>query len=157
MQYIIYEMKKEKGMTLILVLGIFVILGIIAVTFITFTSREAKISKWTADSKIAFHAAEAGLEEGIANIPMDLIAFPALPDTWDSLPNRAKYKSGPPDSLPIPPELTDKQYLVGYSIEHGAAFYDYLYGLHTSGKTRRSTREIKASIKCGPMGGGAGY
>ncbi len=151
------EMKKEKGMSLVLVMGIFVILGIIAITFLTLTTSEVKVSKYIADSKIAFHAAEAGLDYGIANVPLDLSAFPSLPDTWKVLSNQAKYKSGPPDSLPIPPEFAGKQYLIGYSIEQGLEFYNYLYDLQTSGKINRSTKEIRARVKCGPMGGGAGY
>ncbi len=151
-------MKKEKGMSLVLVMGIFVILGIIAVTFITISTNEVKVSKYTANSKIAFHSAEAGLDYGIANVPMDLSAFPSSPDIWDTLPNQAMYKSGPPDTVPIPPEFSGKQYLVGYSMEHGSAFYDYRFKLHASGKINRSTREIKAEVKCGPMGGGGtGY
>ncbi len=145
-------------MSLVLVMGIFVILGIIAVTFITISTNEVKVSKYTANSKIAFHAAEAGLDYGITKVPGDLSAFPASPDTWDTLPNQAWYKSGPPDSAPTPPEFSGKQYLTGYSIEHGSAFYDYRYKLHTSGKIKRSTREIKAEVTCGPVGGGGtGY
>lgn len=145
-------------MSLVLVMGIFVILGIIAVTFITMSTSEVKVSKYTANSKIAFHAAEAGLDYGIANVPVDLSAFPASPDTWDTLPNQAMYKSGPPDSLPTPPEFVGKQYLTENSVVKGSAFYNYQYKLHASGKIKRSTREIKAEVTCGPMGGGGtGY
>ena len=150
-------MKNNRGISLVLVMALFVALGVIAVAFITMTSTEVKISKYTVDSKIAFHAAEAGIELGIARIPTNLSAFPASPDTWLILPNQARYKSGPPDSLPATIPLKGTRYLVGYSIEQGSDFYSLLYDVETSGRMSRSVKELKARVSCGPMPGGTQY
>ena len=147
----------NKGISLVLVMAIFVILGMIAITFIMMSTNEFKMSKFIGDSKIAFHSAEAGLDFGIASVPGNLSAFPALPDTWITLANNAQYKSGASDSPPTPITLAGTQYMVGYSIEQGADFYSLLYDMVTSGKMNRSTREIKARVKCGPLPGGTQY
>ncbi len=147
----------NKGISLILVMAIFVILGMIAITFIIMSTNELKMSKFIGDSKIAFHSAEEGLDFGIARVPGDLSEFPTLPDTWITLVNEAQYKSGPPDSLPTPITLAGTQYMVGYSIEQGSDFYSLLYNLVTSGRMNRYTREIKAKVSCGPLPGGTQY
>jgi len=156
LNYIIMDMKK--GVSLVLVMGIFVILGIIVIAFITISSTQLKISHFTTYSTIAFHAAEAGLDYGIARIPVNLEAFPES-GMWDTLPNNAQYKSGFPDAPPAPIEKCGQSYLVGYSIEKGAGtdFYDFKYELSASGKLHRSERVIKAMIKCGPLAGGTYY
>lgn len=152
-----HSQNPVKGISLVLVMAIFVVLGIIAVAFITMSSTEVKVSKYTTDSKLAFHAAEAGLDFGISRLPQDVTAFPSPPDTWITLVNEAQYKSGPADSLPTPVTLAGTQYLVGYSVEQGADFYSFLYDLLTAGKMDKSTREIKARIRCGPIPGGTQY
>lgn len=144
-------------MSLILVMAIFVVLGMIAITFITMSSTELKISKFIGDSKIAFHSAEAGLDFGIARIPEELSAFPALPDIWITMANVAQYKSGRADSLPTPVLLSGTAYLVGYSIEQGTDFYSFLYDMITAGKMNRCTREVEARVRCGPIPGGTQY
>jgi hypothetical protein len=148
---------NQRGISLVLIMAIFVALGIIAVAFITTSTTEVRVSKYAADSKTAFHAAEAGLALSIARIPGDLTAFPAAPDTWALLANKAGYKSGPSDTVPVPIELSGTQYLIGFSVEQGSEFYGYLYNVLTSGKKKRSTREIKAKVRCGPIPGGTQY
>jgi hypothetical protein len=148
---------NQRGMSLVLVMAIFVALGIIAVAFLTTSTTEVRMSKYAADSKTAFHAAEAGLALCIARIPGDLTAFPAAPDTWALLANQAGYKSGPSDTVPVPIELSGTQYLIGFSVEQGSEFYGYIYDLLTSGKKKRSRREIKAKVRCGPIPGGTQY
>lgn len=154
-------MKKEKGVSLILVMGIFIILGLIVVALMTTSVSEMKISRSTSDSKIAFHAAEAGLEYGISIIPFELEAFPTFPlppDTWVTMANSAQYKSGLPDTVPTPPQLVGTAHKTGYSIEEGAEFFDFKYDIITSGKMNKSKRIIQARMRCGPLGrGGTQY
>lgn len=150
-------MKNNKGISIVLVMGVLVILGILATVFITMSIREVRISSLTSNSKIAFHAAEAGLDFGIAGIPASVSAFPALPDTWTVLTNQAKYKSGLPDTIPTPPVQTGQGYMAGYSIEENAKFVGLDYSIVTSGQMRESERVVEAGIRCGPMPGGTRY
>jgi len=150
-------MKNQRGIAIVIVMGIFVILGILAIVLITTSIREVRISAQTSNSKIAFHAAEAGLDFGIAGIPANISAFPALPDSWVVLGNQARYKSGWPDTVPTPPFQIGQGYIQGYSIEENAKFVGLDYGIVASGRMRTGERVIEAGLRCGPMPGGTKY
>jgi Tfp pilus assembly protein PilX len=151
-------MNKERGVSLILVMSIFIILGLLVITLMTMSMSEMRISAAGSDSKIAFHSAEAGLERGISEVPAKCEAFPASPDTWVTLVNNAKYKSGLPNTIPTPPQLVGAAYKEGFSIEEGNEFFDFKYDVTTSGKMNKSKRVVKARVKCGPLGrGGTQY
>ncbi|MDI6840084.1 MAG: pilus assembly PilX N-terminal domain-containing protein [bacterium] len=147
-------LSADRGIGLILVMGIFVILGTIAVALVTMSVSQMKLSHYTTDSKLAFHSAEAGIDYAIAMIPGYHGAFPDTPDIWITLPNQAKYKSGLPDTTPTPAEIIGISYLTGYSMELGSDFFSVVYDLTASGKFEESKRIIKARVKCGPLPSG---
>ena len=155
--YIVIEMRNERGISMVMVMGILIILGILATVLVVTGIREVRIGSVNASSKIAFHAAEAGLNFGIADIPMVVSPFPASPDTWATLSNQASYKSGFPDSLPSAPKQIGQAYVPGFSIEENTKLVGLKYDVVTSGKMAKSRRVIRARIDCGPMPSGTRY
>jgi len=145
---------SKRGVSLVLVMGIMVILGILATTLIVISSTQSSVTSYTRWHKIALNAAEAGIAVGTVRVPFSIEPFPNPPAIWDTLPNGALYKSGAPDSVPTPLKIAELNKLIpGYSVN----FVFNNYKIRVSGKAGRAQRGVEAKVRCGPLPRGTSY
>ena len=136
---------NDKGISLVLVMGILVILGMVAVAFIVMSVTEMGVTSYIRDSKIAFHAADAGIDRLVAGLPDDVLPFPN-PDsaTWDTLSSVAIYKSGEPDTTPVGPEKAGETDIVGTDM---STWTRHDFRIVASGRRSKSQRTIQRTIE----------
>ncbi len=140
-------LRNEEGMSIVMVFGIMVILGILASALIVRTLGERQITTYIKRSETAFNAAEACLDLAISKLHTETSAIPAPPDTWAALPNNALYKTGLPDSLPEEISIEDMYTPPLWSAE----LVNIIYEVRTSGKERDITRSLEAGVRIGPV------
>ncbi|HID93612.1 MAG TPA: hypothetical protein EYP60_05905 [bacterium (Candidatus Stahlbacteria)] len=147
-------LKSERGISLVLVLGVMAILGMLAATLIIINLTQSGVASYIRWREIAFNAAEAGVDLGISRIPISIDPFPTPPAIWDTLANGALYKSGASDSVATPIEVV-KLYKPepGYNIK----FVFNTYKVCASGKADRVHKIIEAGVRCGPLTLGTSY
>jgi len=141
-------LRNEEGMSIVMVFGIMVILGILASALIVRALGERQITTYLKRSEIAFNAAEACLNLAIARL-LEADNVSPIPDTgsWYNFTTCAFYKTGIPDSAPEPIVFqgSDTKKLMGTE-------FGYLqYRIRASGKMEQITRSIEAGVRVGPL------
>ncbi|OYD16685.1 hypothetical protein CH333_02845 [candidate division WOR-3 bacterium JGI_Cruoil_03_44_89] len=148
-------LRNESGMSIVVVFGVMVILGLLAFALIFRTTGERQVVSYLTRREIAFNAAEACLDLTIGKIleTDNVSPIPAPPDTWATLSNNALYKTGLPGS---PPEEITIQATEIKELEDTKLQY-ITYGMRTSGKARQAVRSLEAAVIIGPLKYGTEY
>lgn len=141
-------MRDEQGFAIAAVLGLLVVFALLALVAALVSSGQLSFSFFHRASKKAFLAAEAGVEEGIARIPL-LDPFPS-DSGWLQLPDGSRYRSGNPTGSPQPIRLQAlSRVLPGYSTH--AVFNLYVVRASGQDPTGRARKTLEAGVQVGPL------
>jgi type II secretory pathway pseudopilin PulG len=147
-------LRNEDGISVVMVFGIMVILGLLAFALVVRTMGERQVVSYLTRREVAFNAAEACLDLAVGRLleTDNTSPIPAI-GTWATLPNNALYKTGHPDS--VPKEVTI-QGVETKKLEDTELKY-INYRIRTSGKSERAVRSLEAVIRMGPVPSGTQY
>lgn len=140
-------LRNESGMSIVVVFGVMIILGLLAFALIFKTTGERQVVSYLTRREIAFNAAEACLDLTIGRMLESSDQTSPIPatGTWDTLSNNALYKTGLPDSLPEEIAIVDI-YTPPLQIAENVCI---IYRARTSGKARQAVRSLEAGINLG--------
>lgn len=147
-------LRNEDGMSVVVVFGILVILGLLAFALVVRTIGERQVVSYLTRREVAFNAAEACLDLAIGRLLEPDNTSP-IPDTgtWATLFNDVLYKTGLPGSSPEAIIVEETEIKVFEDIE----FKYVTYRIRTSGKAGQAVRSLEAGIRMGPVPGGTEY